>query len=100
MGGSMGRGVPAPVVFDEAGLVWDEMRERLMSLTTRQLRQVARDERICLGYDASRKDTTVAAIVSARRHRAMSGVVVTTGREAGAGDWCREFGSIRKGAEK
>ena len=58
--------------------VWDEMRERLMGLTTKQLRQIARDEGICLGYDASRKDTTVGAIVSARRHRAMSGEVVTT----------------------
>lgn len=59
--------------------IWDEMRERLMGLTTKQLRQIARDEHICLGYDASRKDTTVGAIVSARRHRAMSGEVVTTG---------------------
>lgn len=96
----MGRGAPAPVVFDEAEIVWDEMRERLMELTTKQLRQIALDERICLGYSASRKDTTVAEIVSARRHRAMSGMFVTTGREAGAGDWCREFGSIRKGARK
>ena len=61
--------------------IWDEMRERLMSLTTKQLRQIARDEGICLGYDASRKDTTVGAIVSARRHRAMSGEVVTTGEK-------------------
>lgn len=59
--------------------VWEDMRERLMVLTTRQLRQIARDEGICLGYDASRKDTTVGAIVSARRHRAMRGEVVTTG---------------------
>ena len=59
--------------------VWDDMRERLMGLTTKQLRQIARDEGICLGYDASRKDTTVGAIVSARRHRAMRGEAVTTG---------------------
>ena len=59
--------------------VWDEMRERLMRLTTTQLRQIARDEGIALGYAASRKDTTVAEIVSQRRHRALRGKVVTTG---------------------
>ena len=59
--------------------VWEDMRERLMGLTTKQLRQIARDEGISLGYDASRKDTTVGAIVSARRHRALRGEVVTTG---------------------
>lgn len=59
--------------------VWDEMRERLMRLTTTQLRQIARDEGIALGYAASRKDTTVAEIVSQRRHRALRGEVVTTG---------------------
>ncbi len=59
--------------------VWEDMRVRLMGLTTKQLRQIARDEGICLGYDASRKDTTVGAIVSARRHRALRGEVVTTG---------------------
>ena len=80
--------------------IWDEMRERLMGLTTKQLKQIARDEHICLGYDASRKDTTVGAIVSARRHRAMSGEVVTTGGEPNGNDWCREYGSTRKGARK
>lgn len=77
--------------------VWEDMRERLMGLTTKQLRQIARDEGICLGYDASRKDTTVGAIVSARRHRALRGEVVATGEEANGSDWCREYGSIRKG---
>lgn len=77
--------------------IWDEMRERLMGLTTKQLRQLAKDEDICLGYDASRKDTTVGAIVSARRHRALRGEVVTTGGETNGNDWCREYGSIRKG---
>lgn len=80
--------------------IWEDMRERLMSLTTKQLRQIARDEGICLGYEASRKDTTVGAIVSARRHRAMSGEVVTTGGEASGRDWCREYGSIRKGVRR
>lgn len=61
--------------------VWDEMRERLTGLTLKQLKQVARDEGICLGYDASRKDTTVAAIVSQRRRRALRGEVVTTGEK-------------------
>lgn len=49
--------------------VWADMRERLMKLTLKQLKQLAKDEQISLGYDASRKDTCVGAIVSARRHR-------------------------------
>ena len=64
-----------------SGDVWDDMRERLMSLTTKQLRQLARDEGITLGYSASRKDTTVAEIVSQRRSRALRGEVVTTGEK-------------------
>lgn len=51
--------------------IWEDMRERLMSLTVKQLKQIAKDEGISLGYDASRKDTTVGAIVTARRQRAM-----------------------------
>ena len=74
--------------------IWDEMRERLMGLTTKQLRQLARDEGITLGYAASRKDTTVGAIVSARRHRAMSGEVVTTG---GSVDEYRRFAFSKNG---
>lgn len=61
--------------------IWDEMRERLMRLTTKQLRQIARDEGISLGYAASRKDSTVAEIVTQRRHRALAGEVVTRGGE-------------------
>ena len=63
--------------------VWDEMRERLTGLTLKQLKQVARDEGITLGYAASRKDTTVAEIVSQRRSRALRGEVVTTGEKVG-----------------
>ena len=59
--------------------VWDEMRERLMGLTTKQLKQIAREEGVTLGYAASRKDSTVAEIVSQRRSRALRGEVVTTG---------------------
>ena len=80
--------------------VWEEMRERLTRLTLKQLKQVARDEGITLGYAASRKDTTVAEIVSQRRSRAIRGEVVTTGGEPNGNDWCREYGSIRKGARK
>lgn len=61
--------------------IWEDMRERLMGLTTKQLRQIARDEGISLGYAASRKDATVAEIVSQRRHRAIRGEVVTTGEK-------------------
>ena len=80
--------------------VWQDMRERLMGLTTKQLRQLAKDEGISLGYAASRKDTAVAEIVSQRRHRALRGEVVTTGGETNGNDWLREYGSIRKGERK
>lgn len=59
--------------------VWEDMRERLMGLTLRQLKQLAKDEGISLGYAASRKDSAVAEIVTQRRHRALRGEVVTTG---------------------
>lgn len=52
---------------------WDEMRESLMGLTVRQLKQIAREEGICLGYAASSKDATVDEIVGTRRHRAIRG---------------------------
>ena len=79
---------------------WEQMRERLMGLTMKQLKQIARDEGVCLGYAASRKDTTVAEIVGQRRHRALSGEVVTTGVKSNQNDWCRQFGSIRAGRGK
>lgn len=50
---------------------WDDMRERLMRLTMKQLKQIAKDEHIALGYAASRKDSTVAEIVAQRRTRAL-----------------------------
>ena len=74
---------------------WEQMRERLMGLTMRQLRQLAKAEGVCLGYAGSRKDTAVAEIVGQRRHRAMDGKVVTTGVRSNRNDWCRQFGSIR-----
>ena len=49
------------------------MRADLSKRTMKQLRVIARDEGICLGYDGSRKDSTVAAIVSNRRHRERMG---------------------------
>lgn len=53
--------------YDSA--IWEEMRQRLMGLTTKQLKQLAKDEHISLGYDACRKDSMVGNIVSTRRHR-------------------------------
>lgn len=49
--------------------IWEDMRQRLMRLTVKQLKQLAKDEGICLGYDACRKDSMVGNIVSSRRHR-------------------------------
>ena len=54
--------------FDDPS-IWEDMRERLMGLTAKQLKQLAKDEGICLGYDACRKDSMVGNIVSTRRHR-------------------------------
>lgn len=50
---------------------WDAMRADLQKLTVKQLRQIAKDEGICLGYTASRKDTTIDQIISNRRYRAL-----------------------------
>ena len=44
---------------------------RPAKLTVKQLRQIAKDEGICLGYAASRKDTTIDQIVGNRRYRAL-----------------------------
>lgn len=49
--------------------VWADMRERLMALTLKELKATAKAEGIALGYDGSRKDTTVARIVSERKAR-------------------------------
>ena len=48
---------------------YEAMRADLATHTMKQLREVARAEGICLGYDGARKDTAVAAIVGSRRHR-------------------------------
>ena len=48
---------------------YDQMRADLARKTMKQLRDVARAEGICLGYDGARKDTAIAAIVSNRKHR-------------------------------
>jgi hypothetical protein len=50
---------------------YEKMREDLARKTMKELRAIARDEGICLGYDGARKDSTVAAIVGQRKHREM-----------------------------
>lgn len=52
---------------------WERMREELSALTLKDLRAIAKADGITLGYDASRKDTCVAAIVGARRHMEREG---------------------------
>lgn len=52
---------------------YEDMREQLSKLTMKQLKQICRDEGICPGWDAARKDSLVGCIVSNRRHREMSG---------------------------
>lgn len=46
----------------------EAMRRALMRLTVRELRQVAREEGVCLGYEGSTKAGVVGAIVSHRRY--------------------------------
>lgn len=48
---------------------YEVMRSDLSRLTMRELKEIAKREGICLGYDGSRKENTVEAIVSQRRHR-------------------------------
>lgn len=45
------------------------MRADLAHHTMKQLREIARAEGICLGYDGARKDTAIAAIVGNREYR-------------------------------
>ena len=71
--------------------VWTDMRERLMRLTLKQLKQIAREEGIALGYAGSRKDSCVGEIVAQRRHRALSGK-----RESEHPTPWRKFRSVEK----
>ena len=52
---------------------YEKMRDELMGMTVKQLKQVARDEGICLSYSGATKAGTVNEIVSQRRHRDMDG---------------------------
>ena len=48
---------------------WEIMRDELMKLTSKQLKAIAKEERICLGNEAGRKESTVGVIVQNRRYR-------------------------------
>ena len=48
---------------------WEIMRGELMKLTGKQLKVIAKEERICLGNEAGRKESTVGVIVQNRRYR-------------------------------
>lgn len=52
---------------------WQQMHDELMQLTLKELRAIAKEDGICLGYAASRKDSCVAEIVSSRRHFELDG---------------------------
>lgn len=60
-------------------------QEELESMTMKQLKAYAKEIGCCLGYDGSRKDTTVAAILSHQRN----------GCPAKKHPW-REFRSVNK----
>lgn len=49
------------------------MRDELWHMTMRELRALARDEGICLGYDGATKTGTVNSIVDQRRYREENG---------------------------
>lgn len=53
---------------------WEQMRQELSKLTVKELKAIAKNEGISLGYDASRKDSCVGAIVTARRHFELEGI--------------------------
>ena len=46
-----------------------EDRERLEKMTMKQLREVAKDEGIALGYDAARKSNAIGLILEWRRFK-------------------------------
>lgn len=48
---------------------YDKMRDELMCMTVKQLKQIARDDGICLSYSGATKAGTVNEIVSQRRYR-------------------------------
>ena len=52
---------------------YESMRESLMQLTVRQLREIARTEGICLSYSGSTKKGIVGEIVGQRRYREQEG---------------------------
>ena len=52
---------------------WDEMRDQLMGLSVKELKAIAKEEGICLGYAAARKDSMVGEIVTYRRNRELHG---------------------------
>lgn len=56
---------------------WEAMREALMGLRVSDLRRMARDEHITLGYAAGSKAGMVDEIVSQRRYRALHPEEVT-----------------------
>ena len=52
---------------------YEKMREDLSRMTVKQLRAIARDEGICLGYSGATKAGIVGEIVGQRRHFEMEG---------------------------
>lgn len=54
---------------------WEKMREELAHMTLKQLKALAKQDGITLGYDGSRKDSAIGAIVSARRYQELNGYV-------------------------
>lgn len=46
-----------------------EEKERFEKMTMSQLKEVAKDEGICLGYDGSRKADAINAIIEWRRFK-------------------------------
>lgn len=54
---------------------WEEMRAELMGRTLKELKAIAREEHIALGYAGARKDTCAVEIVSQRRYREINGIM-------------------------
>ena len=53
---------------------YDQMRDELSKLTMKELKQIAKDEGICLGYAGATKRETVNEIISQRSYREREGI--------------------------
>ncbi len=54
---------------------WDAVRDELLGMTLKDLKALAKEEGICLGYAAGTKATCAGEIVTQLRYRELNGVL-------------------------